>query len=257
MTLLQRGFAIFPAEAETETWVAHAAPAAEQVLKDPAFAHLYACENTWFVGLDALPNDTVGRVAGSAPLSGAAVSAAHAFLGGWPPLHKAQVSVTFPGYPKPREGESAAGFRYRLNRDAAHVDGVLGEGMPKRRFVREPHGYILGIALNDAPTEAAPLVAWEGSHSIMHQAFSEAFAGVSPDQIDAHDITDIYVAARKRCFEDCARVALPLERAEAVLLHPMTLHGVAPWQAGEGHRSIAYVRPEVPGGVPAWLRLPI
>ena len=38
----------------------------------------------------------------------------------WDP---AQVSVCYPGYPMPREEESKAAFKYRLKRDAAHVDG--------------------------------------------------------------------------------------------------------------------------------------
>ena len=32
--------------------------------------------------------------------------------------HKAQLSVIFPGYPKPRAGDSEASFEYRLKRDA-------------------------------------------------------------------------------------------------------------------------------------------
>jgi len=40
----------------------------------------------------------------------------------------------------------------------------------------------------------------------------------------------------------------------------MTLHGVAPWSqnasAGPDGRMIAYFRPEMSGGVPAWLSAP-
>ncbi len=163
--------------------------------------------------------------------------------------------MTYPGYPRPREGETDAGFRYRLNRDAAHVDGVMGLGQPKRRFVQEPHQFILGLALSDASADAAPLVAWQGSHRIMQAAFAEALAGAdNPADVD---VTDAYVAARKTCFETCARVELPLPRAGAVLLHRMTLHGVAPWgkdatAVPEG-RMIAYFRPEMPGGTAAWV----
>ena len=255
--LLADGFAVYPAEAATRTWVDAAAPAAEAALQDPALADWYQCENTWFVGLDALPNDSVGRLNGSGPLTGAAMAAAQALVGAAPPLHPAQLSVTFPGYPKPRAGETEAAFRYRLNRDAAHVDGVIGKGSPKRRFVEEPHAYILGVALNDADPHSAPLVAWRGSHRIMHAAFARAFQDVPRSARAHHDLTDIYVAARKAVFDSCERVALPLKRAEAVLLHPFTLHGVAPWGGGQGDRRIAYVRPELDGGIDAWLALPI
>ena len=39
-------------------------------------------------------------------------------------LHPAQLSVIYPGYPKPRVGESEAAGRYRVKRDAAHLDGL-------------------------------------------------------------------------------------------------------------------------------------
>ena len=55
------------------------------------------------------------------------------------PYHKAQLSVIFPGYPKPRTGDSEAAFEYRRKRDAAHVDGLLPIGVEKTYLV-EPHG---------------------------------------------------------------------------------------------------------------------
>ncbi len=131
---------------------------AVRALRDPDLTKWYECEDTWFVGLDALANDAAGQVAGSAPLSGAGVDFVSVTCGGWPDLHRGQVSGVFPGYPRPRAGETEAGFRYRLNRCAAHVDGVLGVGQPKRRFVREPHAFILGIVLTLAEASAAPLV---------------------------------------------------------------------------------------------------
>lgn len=237
----EAGWARFPAEAATLAWVQAALPHAQAALSDPAFADMHQCEGTWFVGLDALPNDAEGRVPGGPALAGSAVEAARA-LGGMPPLHRAQVSVTWPGYPKPRAGESEAAFRYRQRRDAAHVDGVLGVGTPKRRFVEEPHCWILGIALSDGAPEAAPLSVWEGSHLRMRAAFAAALAAADdPAQVD---VTDIYTACRATCFEACTRRTLPLQAGEAVLLHPLLLHGVAPWTAADGPpRMIAYFRP--------------
>ncbi|MEO0937090.1 MAG: hypothetical protein AAFY38_02935 [Pseudomonadota bacterium] len=249
MGLGAAGWQRFAAEAATLDWAASALPGAQRALADPGFAQMFQCEGTWFVGLDALPNDAEGRVAGGPPLTGAAVEAARAF-GGWPALHRAQVSVTFPGYPKPRDGESEAAFGYRLKRDAAHVDGVLGEGSPKRRFVREPHRWILGIGLGPCDAQAAPLVVWDGSHAIMGQTFRDALSHeAEPENVD---ITDIYAAARRRCFEVCKRVEVSLQTGEAVLLHPMLLHGVAPWRAGEGARMTAYFRPDA-ASIKEWL----
>ena len=89
------------------------------------------------------------------------------------PLHPAQVSIIYPGYPKPRQGETKAGFNYRLKRDAAHVDGLLPVGAQRRRMLREPHAYVLGLPLNTCDTKASPMVVWEGSHLIMHKAVSD------------------------------------------------------------------------------------
>ena len=111
-------------------------------MTDPAHAQWLDCEGTWFIGVDALDNGPGGEI-GGVPFAGPAVDA----LGALPPLHRAQLSVVFPGYPRPRAGESAAGFAYRRDRAAAHVDGITLEGPEKRRMVTEPHGFILGIGL--------------------------------------------------------------------------------------------------------------
>lgn len=74
------------------------------------------------------------------------------------------------------------------------------------------------------------------------------------------DVTEIYASARREVFETCPRVALPAAPGEAILLHRLTLHGVAPWAAGATAdpmgRAIAYFRPEMPGGIAAWLESP-
>ena len=225
-------------------------------MQDPALAHWHVCEGTWFVGVDALDNDATGAVAGSGPLDGAAVRFL-ANLGPVPPLHRAQISVIYPGYPRPRAGESDAAFRYRLNRDAAHVDGVRPVGPERRRHVLEPHGFVLGLPLCPASPEAAPLVVWEGSHRVMQAAFARAFAGTDPARRAQIDITEPYQAARRAVFETCRRVPLPAQPGEAYVLHRHALHGVAPWAdratAGPDGRMIAYFRPELPGGLADWI----
>jgi hypothetical protein len=252
----EKGWQVFPPEPTVTAWAAAARQNALRALADPALAEWYQCEGTWFVGLDALDNNSAGRVADSAPLSGAAVDFVSVFCGGWPALHRGQVSGVFPGYPRPRAGETGAGFRYRLKRDAAHVDGVIGVGTPKRRFVQEPHAFILGLPLTEADPDAAPLVVWEGSHRIMQKAFQAAFAvavGADPAEID---VTEIYQAARREVFDTCPRVPVHGPPGSAYVVHRLALHGVAPWVAGskaapEG-RLIAYFRPPMQGGARAW-----
>lgn len=256
-TFDETGWVVFPPEPAVTAWAAAARQNALRGLSDPALDGWYQCERTWFVGLEALDNDADGRVEDSAPLSGAAVRFLSETCGGWPPLHKGQISGVFSGYPRPREGETEAGFRYRLNRDAAHVDGVLGLGDPKRRFVQEPHAFILGLPLSVASPDAAPLVVWKGSHRIMQRAFQTAFAGVKDADLGTLDVTEIYQNARRTAFETCPRVTVHGPPGSAYVLHRMALHGVAPWQkaataAPEG-RLVAYFRPPMRGGVRAWV----
>jgi len=251
----QRGFAVFPPEPQTQAWAEEARRDALRALADPALDHWYACERTWFVGLDALDNDASGRVGHSQAFAGRAADFIAEHCGGWPALHKAQVSGVFPGYPRPRDGESDAGFRYRQKRFAAHVDGVIGKGTPKRRFVEEPHAFILGIPLTEADAGAAPLVVWDGSHHIMRRAFRKAFADCDGDPTRL-DVTEIYQAARATVFDECVPVPVVAPPGGAMVLHRLVVHGVGLWAPGakaapEG-RLIAYFRPPMPGGALAW-----
>lgn len=255
-----RGWALFAPEPQVSDWAAHARLRAREALADPALAQWYQCGGTWFVGLDALGNDPQGRVGASEPLGGQAVDFLTRRMGAWPALHNGQVSGVFPGYPKPRDGESDAGFRYRRDRDAAHVDGILGLGSPKRRFVQEPHAFILGLPLNSFSAEAAPLVVWDGSHRIMQKALQAAFAGHAAETLSDIDVTEAYQAARREVFETCPRVVIHGAPGSAYVVHRMALHGVAPWGAAatsdpEG-RLIAYFRPPMPGGVAPWISAP-
>ena len=255
-----KGWAMFPPEPAVVHWAGAALDHAKKAVQNPDNKHLLQCEGTWFVGQAALPNDAAGRVPGGDPLSGAAVDFATAQCGGWPALHRAQLSVVYPGYPRPRAGESDAGFRYRRDRDAAHVDGILGIGTPKRRFVQEPHAFVLGVPLTEADPDAAPLVVWEGSHHIMKTAMQRAMQGHARGHLSEVEVTDIYQSARREVFATCPRIPLPGPVGSVSLLHRMTLHGVAPWAEGasaapEG-RMIAYFRPEPAGCVAARLTDP-
>ncbi|KUJ82189.1 hypothetical protein [Ruegeria profundi] len=252
----EKGWVKFPYDPVLADWVGHALPAARKSVTDPAHAQWLDCEGTWFIGVDALDNDPQGRVGHSAPLSGQAMRFLTAQYGTLP-LHKGQVSVIYPGYPRPRRGESESAGRYRLKRDAAHVDGLRPMGPDRRRRVDEPHAWILGIPLNDASKDAAPMVLWEGSHKILRAAFQRALDGRARSSLHEVDVTDIYQAARREVFDTCPRIELPAKPGESYVLHRHCLHGVAPWgsnaSAGADGRMIAYFRPECAGGVAEWI----
>ena len=254
----QFGWLRFPMDPRVRSWAEQARDAATDAISDPAHAQWLDCEGTWFIGVDALPNDADGRLPSGAPLEGPAVDFISKHLGALPPLHRAQLSVIYPGYPRPRRGESDAAFGYRRNRDAAHVDGIKMFGEARRRRVEEPHAWVLGLPLNVTSPDAAPLVVWEGSHDIMRKAFASAFKGVPAQEWHLVDVTDAYTAARREVFETCKRVTVHAAPGEAYLMHRLCLHGVAPWSdaatapEGEG-RMIAYFRPEMSQWQAHWL----
>jgi hypothetical protein len=194
--LEQDGYAVFPYASEVAAWAAAAQVTGKAVLKQGGdFRH----GRTWFVGVDALPNAPDGSVAG-VPLAGPFQDHVTA-PAQW---HCAQLSVVFPGYPQQDQGESDAAHRYRRIRDAAHVDGLLPEGPDKRRHLREPHGFILGLPLDDVA--ASPLVVWPGSHLMMREAFAAVYTGIPPAQWGDLDVTEAYQTARRKVFDSCARV---------------------------------------------------
>ena len=240
--LAENGFAVFERNDAVATW----AEAAHQVaLRVLAESRERRHGGTWFVGVDALPNAKDGSISG-VPLSGP-------FLDhikqpeSW---HAAQLSVVFPGYPRQDAGESDAAHRYRLIRDAAHVDGLLPEGPEKCRHLREAHGFILGLPLNECA--ASPLVVWKGSHRLMQESFARAFDGLAPEGWGDVDVTDVYQETRRKVFDTCERVEIQAAPGQAILLDRHLLHGVAPWGTAAGEmRMVAYFRPLI--GIADWL----
>lgn len=266
-SFFERGWVRFPHDPAVADWVAAVRPVAEDCLADHAHrARWLRCGGTWFAGVNVLPNNAAGAVPGRGvrPLAGAPVAFVTEVLGfagfDW---DRGQVSVCFPGYPRPWEDEDEAAFRFRRDRDAAHVDGLMRvDG--RRRRIGEPHGFILGLPVDDVGPEAAPLVVWEGSHEIMRAAFRDRLAGLPADRLAGEDITDAYVAARRAAFERCPRVPVHARPGEAYIVHRLALHGVAPWPvdlaAGPGaeRRMVVYLRPDPFPGAPVtwWLERP-
>lgn len=236
MSFRATGYLHLPWTRPVADWARAARPLAEKATARAPRRH----GNTWVVGVDALPNAADGGIAG-VPLSGP--WEAHVPMPArW---HAAQVSVVYPGYPQRDPDETDAAHRYRRSRDAAHVDGLLPEGEGRRRHLREPHAFILGLPLSE--TTASPLVVWPGSHKIIAEAFARVFKGIPPGGWSEIDVTEAYQAARRTVFERCPRVELPARPGEATLLHRHMVHGVAPWGTTPETtaRMIAYFRPEL------------
>jgi len=253
----ERGWVRFGPDPAIAEWVSAARPVAEACMADPeAIRAWLRCGGTWFAGVNLFPNDASGAVPehGVPPLRGGVIDfvAAHLGLSGFA-WDAGQISACYPGYPRPSEGESEAAFRYRLNRDAAHLDGLTRDA-GRRRRLGETHGFILGLPLVEADPEAAPFVVWEGSHEHMRAALRARFAGIAPEDWGREDITEAYTAARREAFARFERVAIHARPGEAYLVHRLALHGVAPWTAPDGPaRVIAYFRPDpYPGAAPDW-----
>jgi hypothetical protein len=246
--LSDQGWRQIAAEPAIRVWADAALPAALKALAETD--QPLRCGGTWAVGLDLLPNDADGGISG--------VALPWDRLGLPPePLHKAQISAIYEGYPRPSAEETEAAFRFRVKRSSAHLDGLLPVGPEKRRMIKEPHGYILGLPLTDGP--ASPLVLWEGSHLIVQAALRQALAPYPPETWAEVDVTAAYQAARAEVFARCKLVEVPGRPGEAVVLHRHLIHGVAPWMPGvssgpEG-RIVAYFRPLLPS-VKAWLLQP-
>lgn len=253
--LSARGWQQIAFDPDLLIWADAANDLTEQAMHRADLAHWWVCEGTWFVGVDALDNDAMGTLPDGTRLPPNLTRFLIKKFGNLP-LHKAQASVIRPGYPRPRDNESAAAFRYRERRDAAHVDGLKAEGAARARMIKEPHAYVLGIPLNNAPKDAAPLVVWEQSHEIIRSALTKALEPVGEADWGNVDITQAYQDARREVFETCKRVTVHANPGEAYLMHRLAVHGMAPWR-GEGSRDrrIAYFRPDRTS-VKEWLSAP-
>lgn len=257
---LERGWCRFAFDPVLKAWVDHARPAARRAVSASDNSQWLRCDGTWFVGVNVLPNSEDGALAGGPVLAGAAVAFVRDLPGvGRIRWDRGQVSVCYPGYPGRTPSESDAAHRYRIQRDAAHVDGLLAEGSDRRRYLRETHAFILGVPLFQTAPGASPFVVWEGSHEIVRASFVDAFGGLDPGTWRDVDITDTYHAVRRRIFETCPRLEVAAQPGEAYLVHRLALHGMAPWRAvgtaAPHGRMICYFRPET-AAVSDWLALP-
>lgn len=255
-----RGWCQFESDPVLLEWIESARPVAQSAVLDPDNAKWVRCGDTWFAGVNILPNASDGSVGSGPALGGDAVYFIDQVLGlsgfGW---DKAQVSICYPGYPQRMAIETEAAFKFRRDRDAAHVDGLLPEGPHRRRFLREWHGFVLAIPLLDYDADASPFVIWEGSHEVVREAFESLFQNHWPDDWSSIDVTEGYHEVRRKIFKTCRRVEIVAKPGEAYLVHRLALHGVAPWKAelesACKQRMICYFRPET-GVIGQWLHDP-
>ena len=245
----EKGWCRFSADPVLANWVRRSLPDARRAAAARENARWLRCDNTWFVGVNTLPNDSEGAIDKGPALAGAAVEFVRSFPGlseiSW---DRAQISICYPGYPGRMDTETETAHRYRIKRDAAHVDGLLAEGADRRRRLREHHAFILGVPMTRTDPGASPFVVWEGSVEIVRAWLHDAFAGVDPESWCHIDITDSYHAARRKVFERCRRIEIYAEPGEAYLVHRLALHGIAPWRSSnkgypEG-RMVCYFRPD-------------
>lgn len=252
-----RGWCRFAADAVLGRWVAATLPAAQAAVAAPENAKWLRCGGTWFAGVNVLGNDTAGAVRSGPPLCGTVIDFIRDGLGlsgfDW---DRGQVSVCYPTYPQPMPSETEAAFRYRRDKDAAHVDGLVPIGPERRRHLKESHAFILGLPMVETGAGASPVTVYEGSHELAREAFAERFAGLPEARWPDEDVTEAYHALRSRIFETCPRVEVHARPGEAYLIHRLALHGVARWRdgatAGPDGRMIVYFRPLL-GGPGDWI----
>jgi len=256
----QHGWCRFPFDQDLADWAGQSLSAARNTVDAPENDEWLRCGGTWSVGVNALPNDENGAVEPGPPLQGPAVEFIRQTLGiERIPWERGQVSVCRPGYPKPMARESAAAFRFRRDRDAAHIDGLLPEGPDRRRHLRERHAFILGIPMVEFSPDASPFVIWAGSHALVRKTLIERFGDLPAESWGDVDVTETYHALRREIFETCDRVVVAARPGECYVVHRMSLHGIAPWgdsaSATDDGRMICYFRPEF-GDPRDWLRNP-
>lgn len=258
--LNELGWCLFGADRALSRWIEVSRKTIEESIHAPENAHWLRYGETWFAGVNVLPNDADGAVPGGPPVSGRAVNFIRDQLGhhdlAW---DRAQVSVCHPGYPQPMVGESDAVFAFRRDRDAAHIDGLLKDGQDRRRHLREHHAFILGIPISQHDKGAAPFTIWEGSHHRIGRWLRNRLEGLPPASWGDVDLTEDYQAVRREIFQSCPRVAIVARPGEAYLVHRHALHGMARWDdeatAEPGGRIIVYFRPHQTD-LRAWLAAP-
>lgn len=241
----QKGWCVFDYECAVQDWVDSTINEARAVVELDQNKHWLRHGETWFAGVNVLNNDPQGAVPNGIQLDCRALDFIKRLNGKPTALDRGQISICYPGYPKPSSLESEVAYSYRLNRDAAHLDGVLKEG--GERFLKEYHDYILAIPMVEADQHASPFVLWSQSHSIVQARLRDALQNYPVETWADIPIQEVYQSLRKDIFKACERVEVHLKVGQVLLAHRLILHGTAPWRsnaaASKDGRMICFFRP--------------
>lgn len=244
--LQTQGWCKFDHDSDLADWIAHAKPVADNVLSDETMrAQWLRSGGTWFVGVNALPNDASGALPGGNALNCAALNAAKSVSPAIDGLDRAQLSVAYPGYPQQDKDECDARYAFRVHRNGAHLDGLLKGATGTGRFFQEHHSFILGIPLGDVTGDNAPAVVWDGSHHIMAEMLRVHLGDLPVADWGRLDLQAVYAQTRRRIFETCKPLEIQAKAGQAYIIHRFALHGVRPWRKGKRPRQVVYFRPHV------------
>ncbi len=117
-----------------------------------------------------------------------------------PPLHRAQVSVCYPGYPRTSPDETPAAFGFRLNRDASPCRRASGGRPGSPPLPERAAAYIWGFRSRKPVRMPRRWSLWQGSHRHMGKVFTEALANKAQAEWPGIDLTEAYQAARREVF---------------------------------------------------------
>jgi len=250
--LQSKGWVCLPAQPAIEAWRQQALPVALERMAAPELQQWWRYQKTWFVGVNALPNDPLGRLTDDGPevaesLRQLLADYLHCPLASMA-FDQAQISACMPGYPQPNSQESDAAFAFRQQHFAAHLDGLRPMGEHRRRHLTEQHSFILGIPLTQHPPDAGPLMIWPGSHKLIQTWLQQQLQHTPPHQWQEIDLTDSYQALRWHILQHIKPQAIQVPSGGAYLLHRHAVHGQGVWprtrlDPHQQGRIIAYFRP--------------
>ena len=246
---VQQGWTQLPVSAELTAWQEQTLPTAIACMQAPEFQQWWRYQDTWFVGVNALPNDASGALANGPTLPAKLLHLLANYVGcASLELDQAQISACMPGYPKTSTDESIASFAFRTQHYAAHLDGLRPLGPQRQRHLTEQHSFILGIPLSSHLPEAGPVMVWPGSHKLVQSWLQSELSHLPAEQWQEQDLTKSYQSVRKHILETIEPVPIHVPQGGAYLIHRHTIHGQGLWpenvdNVGKQGRIIAYFRP--------------
>jgi len=249
--LALQGWGQLPVSTELEAWQNYTLPFALQRMQAPDLQQWWRYQNTWFVGVNALPNDTNGALDTGPSLPTDLLKQLTDYVACTElALDQAQISACMPGYPKACADEPAASFAFRTQYYAAHLDGLRPLGPERRRHLTEQHSLILGIPLSNHLPEAGPVMVWPGSHKLIQAWLQAEFANVPEPQWLEKDLTHGYQSVRRHILETIQPEPIYTPPGGAYIIHRHAIHGQGLWpeniaNVGNNGRIIAYFRPHL------------